>query len=144
VHWNHSKGRTASKMARPAQITLTGGNAYRVNSGMGNTPPMHLTYHADDVAEGGGSRKCGQNCNSTLNGLHDPFHSLVFTKDRDLVLQKGGNGLYGLTTLELCSEWMFGQCYACLPLVRLQGRLEKHSQPSRSRSVTHISGKEET
>jgi hypothetical protein len=41
-------------------------------------------------------------------------------------LKNGGDGLDGVTTLELLGERVFGQCYARLLIVFLQGSLEQH------------------
>jgi hypothetical protein len=40
-------------------------------------------------------------------------------------MENGGNGLDGVTLLEVLGEWMFGQCYARLAFIVLQGSLEK-------------------
>lgn len=45
--------------------------------------------------------------------------SCLFTKN-------GGDGLDGITILELLGKWMIAQYYARLPFVALQGSLEEH------------------
>lgn len=48
-----------------------------------------------------------------------------------LILENSGNGLDGVTTLELLGEWVFRQCYASLFFVILQDNLEKVSKARR-------------
>ena len=48
-----------------------------------------------------------------------------------------------MATVELQGEGMFCERDASLLLVSLQGGLEKHTKPSGSRGVTHITSKEE-
>lgn len=53
-------------------------------------------------------------------------------------MKKGGDGLDGATTLELLSEWVFGQCYASLFLVVVQASLKEHAKMRGPRMVTHV------
>lgn len=53
-------------------------------------------------------------------------------------MKKGGDGLDGATTLELLSERVFGQCYASLFLVVVQGSLKEHAKMRGPRMVTHV------
>jgi hypothetical protein len=47
-------------------------------------------------------------------------------------LQKGGNVIGLAASLEIESEWMFGQCKSRLVLIGLQGRLPKYFKTSES------------
>jgi hypothetical protein len=58
-----------------------------------------------------------------LSKLHDLFLSLEFIEGLCLFMKHGGNGLNGITLLEALGEWVFGQCYARLSFIVLQGSL---------------------
>ena len=45
-----------------------------------------------------------------------------------MITKNGGNGLDGVTVLELLGEWMLGQCYARLLFVILQSNLKDYLQ----------------
>lgn len=53
-------------------------------------------------------------------------------------MKKSGDGLDGGTILELLSERVFGQCYASLFLVVLQGSLKEDAKMRQPRTVTHV------
>jgi hypothetical protein len=128
-------------MARPVYIALAGGNGYRMRIRVRDMKYSYRafpTYQINRPAEVGNIRKCIQNRYRILERLRDFITSSEFTEGLRLFMKKIGNGLDGATILELLGEWVFGQCYASLFLVVLQGSLKEHSKMRRSQMVTHV------
>ena len=58
--------------------------------------------------------------------LQDSVLSAKFTESLCLISKNGGDGLDGITVLELLGEWVLGQWYARLVLVVLQSNLKEY------------------
>jgi len=86
---------------------------------------------ADGIAEVSSGRNCTQSRYGTLERFHDSIAPPEFGEGSCLILEYSGNGLDGVTILELLGEWVIRQCYASLFFVILQDNLEKVSKARR-------------
>jgi len=125
-------------MARAVCIAFAGGNDCGTESNVGHPHRRLGTYQVHTIAEGGSGSKNAQNCYGILDGFHDSIASFKITEFSCLALKDSGNGLDGVTIVDLLGKWMFSQCYTGRFFIVLQGRLEKLSKTRRSRLACHI------